>query len=244
MIRDEFALVDMVADQIRFFEWTDPTAPPIPISACHIEGITRFVPLGHLLLATGSGLTIIDASDPFHPEIIGGLPDLSGIQFIGYYDGFVYFIHFRDGLVIIDISDPTSPTLVSCTPLPPVSQAALCWPTIITSSSHDDGSLLVDVSDPVTPTVVVPPLRFGTLFGVGDHFISAVGSSLQIYACSMMMRPRLVSTISTGIYELLLHLFSRDSIKHNGTCARRLKICRCSAHVRISSVELNLLFIV
>jgi len=200
MIGDKFALVSLSEDQVQFYDWSDHSAPPTCIAVVESANILSIVAVDHLLFGMGAGLTIIDASDAEHPKIIGKLTGLYGLSFIATHENLAYFAEGRRSLLIIDLTDPMQPFVVSRTPAPnSIYGATLCWPTVVVSSHNNEPSTLINVSDPLAPVMSIPHDKYGQVVGVGDYFISASTDVVDIYDCSMMMRPRHVATIPTGL---------------------------------------------
>ncbi len=150
----------------------------------------------------GSGLHIIDTSNPGSPVLIGTYNTSSfayGVKVSGKY---AYVADYSSGLNIIDVSNPTAPTLVG----------------IYNTSDHaydvyvsgkyayvaDDGTGLniIDISDPTTPTLVGTYNTSSGSQGVqvsGKYaYVADSSSGLNIIDISNPTAPSLVGIYDTG----------------------------------------------
>lgn len=111
----------------------------------------------YIYLGEGSGLTVLDVSDPTRPRQVGSLVldgfDVTGVAFAGTT---AYVVNGK-GLQVVDLSDPARPVQLASldTTKPAASVAVTGVLAYVGLGFHDDGGLaIVNVSDPTEPALV------------------------------------------------------------------------------------------
>jgi hypothetical protein len=103
----------------------------------------------------GTGLQVIDISDPTQPTIVNSLP-LSTADAIVIVDALAYIANYSSGLRILDLSDPLNPWIVSQTSLAgwPTDVAVVGDVAYVAMAGSWVGFQTVDISDPVHPQIL------------------------------------------------------------------------------------------
>ena len=107
-------------------------------------------------LGYGSGLRVLDISNPAKPEEIGVYSDLMGVQDIAVAGSYAYLAlatgGYGDGLAILDISNPATPALVTLPQLQlPASGLAISGSYAYLAQG---GLRIFDISNPFLPVEV------------------------------------------------------------------------------------------
>jgi hypothetical protein len=151
----------------------------------------------------GSGLQIIDISNPTTPTLKGNY-DTSGsavgVQVVGNY---AYVADYYSGLQIIDISNPTTPTLKGN-----YDTSGYAWGVQVVGNyayvaAGGSGLQIIDISNPTTPTLKG---NYGTYYAqgvqvVGNYaYVADYTSGLQIIDISNPTTPILKGNYDTSGY--------------------------------------------
>ena len=164
-----------------------------------IKGLTGAPP--YLYLASGPGLTILDASDARHPQQIGRLTLAdSSLEDIAVEDGRAVLVG-PSGLWIVDVSDPATPQLLGHSSVPSYAKAVAIHNGLAyvaangASSDPPDhrGLFILDLATPETPTVVgslpVPYDVYSLAVQDGVAYVS-MGSDMVVVDVSDPAMPR------------------------------------------------------
>jgi len=104
------------------------------------------------VLATGSGLTIVNTADPLSPFVVATVPSAGRMEHVRLDGGFAYLTGNDDGLMIVDVTNPNLAKVVGSLDI------AEDWPGGL--DVHDGkayvatgraGLIVVDVSNPSAP---------------------------------------------------------------------------------------------
>ncbi len=115
----------------------------------------------------GTGLTVLDVSDPAAPEIVGGYGSpnqVFGLDVVEDGDAMtVYLAHGFSGLVVLDASDPAAVTELSTTPIGSNAVDVTVRDGVAYLVSFGGGMLTFDVSDPAAPVQLDAEPSYGFL---------------------------------------------------------------------------------
>jgi len=121
----------------------------------NLDGVVRDVAAwGWTVVAvTPAGLTIVDASDPDDPRIVGllALPAESEVGEVAVGDGIAYY-PAPDGLHVVDLHDPAHPMEIRLFAVDGASDVALRLDRAYLLAGRD--LLVLDISDPAAPSEV------------------------------------------------------------------------------------------
>lgn len=168
-------------------------APPTPAggTVAQIGGLIRGLASEppFLYLTNGPSLTILDASDPTHPQQVGqmALADAT-FEDVAVAGGLAYLVG-PSGLWIVDVSNPKAPLLVSHSRQPSRSKAVVIQKALAYVAGNDSdenrpgqsGLFILDVADPEAPALL------GALAAPEDAYALAVQDGLAYLGVSGSM---------------------------------------------------------
>lgn len=167
---------------LMIYDITDPIQPLYQSSLTFgyspqiVRAVGKTLYVGRRTGGAG-GLLIVDASDPFAPEILG-TSDVPKTPFDFRFDGsLLYIADATEGLLIMDVGDPAHPRLVSrLRTMEDCRALALRDGRVYLADTGETGGLhVVDVSDPAAPRLTgYYPAPFPCdLEVVHDHLLMA-----------------------------------------------------------------------
>jgi hypothetical protein len=151
-------------------------------------------------VADGTGLQVIDVSNPVLPTIVGSMATpwghACGVAVSGNYayvaDGF--------SLQVIDITDPTSPTIEGTVDMP-----VFLYTTDVAVSgsyayvaSEEIGLQIIDISDPTLPTIKSSVDTMALSVVVSGSYAYVAGYDFHIIDISDPAIPTIVSSLATS----------------------------------------------
>jgi len=150
--------------------------PPIPLGSCQTPGEAHgvfargVVGAFYAYVADGSsGLQVIDASDPYRPQIVGSIATPGGRAYDVFVSGSYAYIAddgmgSNDGLYIYNVANPSNPTFVGSY----LTSGSCCDVYVRDSYAYVAGLnfLILDVSNPASPSLAGSLAIPGALTGV------------------------------------------------------------------------------
>ncbi|MGK7905515.1 MAG: hypothetical protein AB4352_29740 [Hormoscilla sp.] len=147
----------------------------------------------------GSGLQIIDVSDPKAPKLIGSF-DTPGALGVALADNRAYVADYRSGLQIIDVSDPKAPTRLGSFDTPGGTRVAIADNRAYVLYGFN-GLQIIDVSDPKAPKLIgsFDTRGYGRGVAIADNraYVADDGSGVQIIDVSDPKAPTRLGSINT-----------------------------------------------
>ena len=149
----------------------------------------------------GSGLQVIDISDPQDPTIEGSV-DTSGTAEDIYVSGsYAYVADGGSGLQVIDISDPANPTIEGSVDTPGTAYGVYVSGSYAYVADGGSGLQVIDISDPANPTIEGSYDTTGTAYEVivtGSYaYVADGGSGLQVIDISDPTNPTIEGSVNT-----------------------------------------------
>jgi hypothetical protein len=124
----------------------------------------------------GSGLRIVDISDPSSLRIVG-TGTASFATAVAVSGNYAYVEDFGTGLRVFNVSTPVSPTLTgTCTDVKNAVCLAASGTTVFTGASRGGGMIVIDASNPAMP------VKRGTHGSISPQGIALVGSTAYVAA--------------------------------------------------------------
>ncbi len=146
----------------------------------------------------GSGLRIIDISDPIQP-VLTATVDTDYAQDVTVAGGYAYVADGGSGLRIIDISDPTQPALTATVDTTGAGSVTVSGGYAYVADGSS-GLRIIDISDPTQPvlTATLDTTGAGSVTVSGGYAYVADGESgLRIIDISDPTQPVLTATVDT-----------------------------------------------
>ncbi|QTA81703.1 Putative surface protein [Desulfonema limicola] len=159
-----------------------------------VIGTTAYVADG------GSGLQVIDISNPAQPFIIGSVdtPDIAiGVTVSGTT---AYVADGRSGLQIIDISIPSKPFIISSVDTPDWAYCVKILDTTAYVADSDSGLQVIDVNIPTNPIIIGSVDTPGAAYDVkiiGTTAYVADNGGLLVIDISIPTKPVIISSVET-----------------------------------------------
>lgn len=163
---------------------------------------------------TGTGVMIIDVSDPANPKLAGfyNPPDVGSFRDVVVINGIGYFSSdtFRGGLHIVDVRDPAKPVLLSAINTdknghPNVHEISVADGVLYEADSRTNRVKVFDVRDPRAPVFVRDidandPRVHAAIAINGRLFTSGLGGKTDIYDVRRVLTepPSHLGTIDSG----------------------------------------------
>jgi hypothetical protein len=190
---------DTVAGELKLypFELTLVGSYDTPSSATGVA-ITG----DHICVADyGSGLQVIDISDPTTPTSAGSYDTPGQARAVAIAGDHAYVADYDFGLHVIDISDPTNPTSAGSYDKPNYARAIALAGDYAYLADQSAGLLVLDISDPANPDSAGSYDTPGSAFGVavaGDHaYVADYGPGLVVLDIGNPTNPTLVGSYDT-----------------------------------------------
>ena len=188
----------------RADEETATIVPPVRMELLgHIGGRVRAVDArgDYAYHGEGMGLTVLNVSDPTHPQRLSHLPlpqIVYGIKVSGHY---AYVADGDAGLYIVDISDPVNPAEVSHLDTPGWVYDVDVSNNYVYAADGTGGLRIINVLDPANPveigTYVPPAPALGIRVVGGYAYLANEVSGLRIVSLADVGNPTLISQVDT-----------------------------------------------
>ncbi|MEX2739716.1 MAG: LVIVD repeat-containing protein [Candidatus Wukongarchaeota archaeon] len=155
----------------------------------------------------GSGLQVVDISDPTHPSLAGSYDTPGNAQGVFVSGDYAYIADAGSGLQVVDISDPLNPINASAYDTPGYARGVFVSGDYAYVADHSFGLQIVDISDPANPinaSVYDTPNHAWGVFVSGDYAYVADGNSgLQVVNISDPLNPSNASDTPNiiGVYD-------------------------------------------
>jgi len=150
----------------------------------------------------GSGLRVIDISDPASPVEVGFYDTAGDAWDVAVAGEYAYVAGYAAGLQVIDISDPTAPTQVGTYNTSGASCGVAVWGDYAYVADYSAGLQIISISNPLAPTLVGTYNTPGYCYGVavwGDYaFVADDTYGLQVINVSNPASPTLAGTYNTS----------------------------------------------
>ncbi|MCP4345480.1 MAG: hypothetical protein GY795_08130, partial [Desulfobacterales bacterium] len=105
-------------------------------------------------VADGSGLQIIDVSNPESPVIIGTANTPGGAQGVAVVGNTAYVADGSEGLQVIDVSNPESPVIIGTVDTPDKALGVAVVENTVYVADGSEGLQVIDVSNPKSPMII------------------------------------------------------------------------------------------
>jgi hypothetical protein len=175
----------------------------------YFNKITLF---GNYMYAVGSGLQIIDISDPVNPILKGSYNVPNSASDVTISENYAYVTYYGSGLLIIDISDPLNPTFKgSCDTPYQANGVAVSGNYAYVADGFLSGLQIVDITDPSNPILKSSYDTPSTAYKVavsGDYaYVADYYSGLLIMDITNSSNPIFKGAYNTpgGAYEVSLY---------------------------------------
>jgi hypothetical protein len=152
-------------------------------------------------VADGSGLQVIDISNPENPQIIGAVdtPDLAwDVTVVG---STAYVADWNSGLQVIDISNPESPQIIGAVDTPDLAYGVIVVGDTAYVADRHGGLQVIDISNSASPKIIGSVDTPGGAFGVtvvgSTAYVAAYSSGLHIIDISSPASPQIISSVDT-----------------------------------------------
>ncbi len=157
------------------------------------------------LAAAGSGLQIIDISDPASPVLTGSYDTPDNARDVAVSGDYAYVADGSGGLQVVDISDPAAParagSLDTSDYIYSVTVSGNYAYLLAYAQDGGSGLRVVDISDPAAPSQVASlntPGAAQELVLSGDHaYVADWASGLQIISIADPAAPAIAGSIGT-----------------------------------------------
>ena len=190
---------DTVAGELKLFPFV-----PTLLGTCNTPDLARGVTVSgdHAFVADyGSGLQVIDISDPTNPTLVGTCDTPGDALCVTVSGNHAFVADYSSGLQVIDISDPASPVIVGTCDTPGLAYGVTVSGDHAFVADRSSGLQVINISDPTNPTIVGTCDTPGYAWDVtvsGDHaFVADRSSGLQVIDISDPTNPTLVGTCDT-----------------------------------------------
>ena len=149
----------------------------------------------------GSGLEVIDISDPTNPTLLGNYNTPGYVYAVTVSGDYAFLVDYDNGLYVIDISDPTTPTFLGNYDTP-----GGAWDVTVSGDNaflvdYSYGFYVIDISNPTSPTQIGYYNTPGYAYGVtvsGDYaFVADGAAGLQVLNISDPTNPTLLGNYDT-----------------------------------------------
>jgi hypothetical protein len=132
----------------------------------------------------GSGLQVIDISDPTTPVLLGTYNTPGYAAGVAVSGDYAFVADDASGLQVIDISDPSTPTLLGNYDTPNIARDVTISGNCVFVADKTSGLQVIDITDPTAPTLLGAYDTPGSAWGVtvsGDcAFVADNESGLQV----------------------------------------------------------------
>ncbi len=220
---DRLYLAHMYSPGMSIVDISDPAAPVVSGFWQHEGSFSNlvhdvFIRDGVAVLSDyGSGLILLDLTDPDAPELLAALPFPEGTHSAWAKGGYVYcnqeFGGWERRLHVVDIADPRQPRVVhSFGSRPPphgdilgphnpwVDNGLLYW------AYYDAGFRVFDLSDPARPVEIGYHTYPGSAWSVQPHddgllYVADGTVGIQAYRLSEAIAGRSTPPTETAVYE-------------------------------------------
>ena len=206
-VRDHYAFV--AANGLVVLDISNPAEPRV-VGAARNGNTRKLAFDGSYVYAANQGgeLQIIDASDSYHPRLIGSFMPQGNIIAMVLKKPYVYLANSLGNLQIVDISSPIAPMLVGeCSEI-------RCQSGLQISGNYayvgaTDGLCVIDVSDPAHPEWVGGLYKGGTPVGVQNSILYSITSlnTLNTIDIQDPLNIKLLSVITLDVtftYEIAI----------------------------------------
>jgi hypothetical protein len=164
-----------------------------------IENLTIYGDYAYLA-AGGSGLHIVDISDPTNPTLANTHNTPVHAIDVAISGNYAHVADYTSGLQVVDITDPTNPSLAGSYGTPGTAYSVAIAGDYAYIADADSGLTVVDISDPANPALEGRYVTADFAYGIalaGDYAYVAVGySGLQVIDISDPANPA-----SAGIHD-------------------------------------------
>jgi hypothetical protein len=153
----------------------------------------------------GSGLQVVDISNPTSPAIVGSVGTPGGARGVAVADNHAYVADGGSGLQVVDISNPASPAIVGSVDTPGGGHGvAVAGTHAYVADRSGSGLQVVDISNPASPAIVGSVDTPGDAWGVGVAgnyaYVADYDGGLQVVDISNPASPAIVGSVGTPDY--------------------------------------------
>ena len=152
----------------------------------------------------GSGLQVIDISDPSNPAIIGSVDTPGSACAVAVTGNKAYVADYESGLQVIDISDPSNPAIIGSVDTPGYAYGVAVTGDKAYVADSGSGLQVIDISDPSNPAIISSVDTPGYANGVaitGDKaYVADSESGLQIIDISDPSNPTIIGSMDMPGY--------------------------------------------
>jgi hypothetical protein len=149
----------------------------------------------------GSGLQILDISNPVSPVILGNVDTPGSARAVVVAGAVAYVADWDSGLQVIDISNPTAPTIVGSVDTPGSAGGVAVSGTLVYVADYR-GVQIIDVSNLTSPMIVGTVNVIGDTYGVAvdgrTAYVAAGNYGLQVFDVSTPVSPIRLGYAETG----------------------------------------------
>jgi hypothetical protein len=149
----------------------------------------------------GSGLRIIDVSDPQSPFEAGYYDTADYARGVAVSGIYAYVAYGYSGLRVLDVSNPSSPVEVGICATPDYAWGVALSGNYAYVAAEDAGLQVVDISNPSTPVIVgacgTPSSAMSIVVADSHAYVAALGAGLRIIDVSNPASP-----VEVGFYDI------------------------------------------